>query len=120
MKIRNGFVSNSSSSSFVLLIDKDYYDKTMKEQHPFLQSVGEQLGEVQQVFDREVMTFSGMDIQDYSWLEDTCFDYKGSRGELEEEGSSEVWDSFLDIFGLGWRSKVEQDRSKVVYLRQDG
>lgn len=119
MKIRNGFVSNSSSSSFVLLVDKDYYDETMKEQHPFLQSVGEQLGEVQQVFDRNVMVFSGMNTQDYSWLDDAYFNYKGSRGELEEYDAYDVWEEFLNIFGLGQGSKVKQDKTKVAYL-QDG
>ena len=39
MKIRNGFVSNSSTSSFIIISTKDNYDKTMAELHPYAQAV---------------------------------------------------------------------------------
>lgn len=39
MKIRNGFVSNSSSSSFVLVITKDEYDKIRNEKEPLDQAI---------------------------------------------------------------------------------
>lgn len=43
MKIRNGFVSNSSSSSFVLLIPKTDYEKVTKDMTPFEKEVLNQL-----------------------------------------------------------------------------
>ena len=39
MKIRDGFVSNSSSSSFVVIITKDAFDKAFNEAHPYIQAV---------------------------------------------------------------------------------
>lgn len=39
MKIRNGFVSNSSSSSFVLVVLKDEYDKVRTVEDPIQQAI---------------------------------------------------------------------------------
>jgi len=42
MKIRSGFVSNSSSSSFVIVMSKEHYDATMKklgENAPYIEAV---------------------------------------------------------------------------------
>ena len=37
MKIRNGFVSNSSSSSFLVVCPKDQFDEAVQKAHPFYQ-----------------------------------------------------------------------------------
>jgi len=37
MKIRNGFVSNSSSSSFFIVSPKEAHDKALKKLHPYYQ-----------------------------------------------------------------------------------
>jgi hypothetical protein len=39
MKIRMGFVSNSSSSSFVLMTTKENYERALKEANPFVAAV---------------------------------------------------------------------------------
>ena len=38
MKMRNGFVSNSSSSSFVIVTPKKAHDKAIKKLHPYYQA----------------------------------------------------------------------------------
>jgi len=43
MKIRNGFVSNSSSSSFVLTTSLDNWEKVKKEFHPYEVAVAESI-----------------------------------------------------------------------------
>jgi len=39
MKIRKGFVSNSSSSSFVLIIEKEWFEKCMEESDEYTQYI---------------------------------------------------------------------------------
>ena len=39
MKIRNGFVSNSSSSSFVIIAPKEASDRVLERSHPYVRAV---------------------------------------------------------------------------------
>lgn len=44
MKTRNGFVSNSSTSSFIITTTKDNYDKALNALHPYVKAVVECVG----------------------------------------------------------------------------
>jgi len=44
MKIRNGFVSNSSTSSFIIILSKEKYNKLLTEVDSYQKAVLEELG----------------------------------------------------------------------------
>jgi hypothetical protein len=84
MKIRNGFVSNSSSSSFVVVIPKEDYEKMMNEVDGFQKAVIEALGpKKDNVFGREAMIISGFhgNISSFEYMEPDFKDYY----DLDEE-----------------------------------
>lgn len=73
MKTRTGLVSNSSSSSFVLICEKDAFDKAMNEVHPYIkyvvnmQSFGDQkvFGKDCKVATGTIYTDEGVYLGDY-------------------------------------------------------
>jgi hypothetical protein len=81
MKTRNGFVSNSSSSSFVLVAEKDQWEECLKESHPMLRHLISN-GSVNKVFGKELVTISGYEsTEDSAWrLEDWNGEYVKSDG----------------------------------------
>jgi len=88
MKIRNGFVSNSSSSSFVVMTTMENHEKAMKKLHPYIQDVVNEVIGKTKFMGRECVYFGELSIQDYSgvWEDfDNTLDGKwGSEDELEE------------------------------------
>ena len=59
MKVRLGFVSNSSSSSFVMAVTKEAYEQLAKECDPFTLAVLRALDPVETTaFGKEVLVFS--------------------------------------------------------------
>ena len=59
MKVRIGFVSNSSSSSFVMVVDKDLYDKVIQDCSKFMKAVAKCMSDgEEEVFGTKVVTFS--------------------------------------------------------------
>jgi hypothetical protein len=88
MKVRLGFVSNSSSSSFVLVADKKDFDEAIVKLHPSIQHV---IGRTKTV------NFNGKDIiciLDHESTEDVCFqdifeDYE-SHKFINHEGKEVV------------------------------
>ena len=58
MKVRNGLVSNSSTSSFILITTKEHYEKSMKDVHPYVKAVGEALKSVSKFLDKEILVFA--------------------------------------------------------------
>ncbi|MDD5651345.1 MAG: hypothetical protein PHF86_13180 [Candidatus Nanoarchaeia archaeon] len=103
MKVRLGFVSNSSSSSFVLVADKKDFDEAIVKLHPSIQHV---IGRTKTV------NFNGKDIiciLDHESTEDVCFqdifeDYE-SHKFINQEGIEVVlteeemddWNTIEDI-----------------------
>jgi len=62
VKVRSGFVSNSSSSSFVLIAKKEDFDKVFAEADKYTQRVIKELGyEIRKFAGTEVVVIAGMD-----------------------------------------------------------
>lgn len=90
MKIRNGFVSNSSSSSFVLVVRKDAFDKVKMKEDPLIQAILEAVMTSEVVLGHECMIY------------DDC--------------SSEYWFDNIDIDGIINRAKEIAGAGKLTNL----
>ncbi|KKM73589.1 hypothetical protein LCGC14_1408980 [marine sediment metagenome] len=68
MKIRLGFVSNSSSSSFVAVALKSVYDEYIKTEDPIIQAIAETIIHEESVLGHECVTFSDSSGEgDWDW-----------------------------------------------------
>jgi hypothetical protein len=73
MKIRLGFVSNSSSSSFVLIVDKELHDKVRETLPPIVQEVVDFAMEEKVVFGRRMMVYHDLNTMGgYSYVWEDC------------------------------------------------
>lgn len=57
MKVRNGFVSNSSSSSFVMIVEKDAYDNAFKDLSKLEKALAEKLFSETKALGKECMLY---------------------------------------------------------------
>jgi hypothetical protein len=87
MKIRNGFVSNSSSSSFVLIISESVTNKLTKIEQELIK----ELGSYEKVLGAPAFIIEGFYDCDYNWLEEYEYDKEflesfnlNDAGELDE------------------------------------
>lgn len=100
MKFRTGFVSNSSSSSFVIMMTKDAYNKAFNEAHPYVQAVIKELGHEESKFDgKDVITMGRMSIQDYGTFDEFYPDYDGEIPDskwMDKMDPSKAFDTFLE------------------------
>lgn len=88
MKIRNGFVSNSSSSSFVVVCSEDAYKKALNEAHPYVKAAVEYATS----YNKTIGTLHGQKVVifghfsdaggDYTWQD---FSYSGPEWKYDGE-----------------------------------
>lgn len=116
MKIRNGFVSNSSSSSFLVLIVKDEYDSIINTVNPLTQAVVEQLSNSASFLGTECVAYnhmSGGSYCDFEWLSETecrkrAEEISKETGREYNEDDLEFWQSVEEF-----EEKIDQKSDKV-------
>lgn len=110
MKIRTGFVSNSSSSAFILIVKKEEFDRV----YPMLDTVQKCFCDenfvADNVFGTEVKEMCSMVIQDYCTLEEWRPAF-ADRDLFEEKYNGyhgAVKDSIISMFAKGtyWSTRL--------------
>jgi hypothetical protein len=91
MKIRSGFVSNSSSSSFVVIAPKSVVDEVLATLTPYEKAVAEHVRcGTRKFLGQEVSIFQGSQGNSDSW--EYCFEYEG---EMEpDDNTYDAWTTF--------------------------
>ncbi len=88
MKVRNGFVSNSSSSSFVIAVKKDVHEKVLKQLTEYEKDVIEQIAEKDTIFGIDVYTIGDLDVHGDCYL----FGDLPINEEAKDGESESPWD----------------------------
>lgn len=96
MKTRNGFVSNSSSSSFTVIVPKVAADKVMAKLSPYEKICVKYLRRNKTFMGNDISIFQGMSGSTYDTFEyfELPRDYKKGSDDNEEYGPWDAWDNF--------------------------
>ena len=115
MKIRNGFVSNSSSSSFVLITSKENYDATLSKASDYVKSIVEQLDKefisIEKFLDKDVVVITGYCTMGGN----NEFDYSSIDIDLKEGDEDlslyEIYQDFLN--------SILNNKKETIYINRD-
>jgi len=97
MKIRSGFVSNSSSSSFVLVVSKEKWDEAYNKLHPYIKAHVDFLG---RYGTKKEGTFNNTDVVMFGYPDGNCSPYEYDNpkydGEIPEQ-YEDHWESVYEF-----------------------
>jgi hypothetical protein len=117
MKVRTGFVSNSSSSSFVLIVTKDEFDKVRDKEDPIGKAILDATMFPTKVFGQSCMMYESFSNNGgigtfYDF--DTCGTIYGARELAEAEGRKLCVDENFPSDG----TEEEQDNWLYDYVNE--
>jgi hypothetical protein len=93
MKIRGGFVSNSSSSSFTMIVDKDLHEKVLSIlNHPYFNAVLSDCSGEDSAFGRKLVKISTTNGNYSTW------EYEGVDFDDSEAGLPDEYDEWIEEF----------------------
>lgn len=109
MKIRSGFVSNSSSSSFVLVVPKVYHDEVVALLTPEQQKQMKKVSPKKQfIGDQEVLVIDGYSCNDVSEIGSLCLEWDDTVDGFDEA----FFDNYL-------KELKKRYKNKYVYTVQE-
>lgn len=92
MKTRHGFVSNSSSSSFVVIAPKDVVETVLKTLTPYEQAVAKHVQQGDKKFMGGIVSiFQGSTGNNDVW--EYGFEFEGETSD--DDNTYDAWDTFL-------------------------
>ena len=123
MKTRNGFVSNSSSSSFVILTARSDFDRILKNQHDDVRALVEGLRNAKAVVE-DVRAF-GQDMVKFGFQSgnSSTFEYGGAedilRDVAEKRDIAEQWGLVEELDAFRERLVEEIPEEHIFYSTED-
>jgi len=115
MKIRTGFVSNSSSSSFVAVVPMKIHERVLERKHPYIRAVVEALGGKKTVFGRECFVTSTYSSQNYNVWDSLFFDWEGEIPEIEYGSEIDPYDAYEEVYLPAVRKEGEVFTHSISY-----
>jgi len=115
MKIRNGFVSNSSSSSYIVIADKKATDEIKNNLDPIELAILDVLYESSKILGIDCYSFSWMDGEAGEYMSDVADNVMERAKEIYEEkglewdGDDFFYDNFWDALD-NWYIKLPKDK----------
>ena len=99
MKIRSGFVSNSSSSSFLLMTTKENHEKAFEQLSPYEKAVIKAIVCYGSFLEKKVAYIGDLCPMDYSYTFESIDlkEYKKGSDEAEEDGEREAFDKYKNL-----------------------
>jgi hypothetical protein len=98
MKTRQGFVSNSSTSSYIIITTKEKYDTTLSRCHPYVKAVMEALEPTESKLGKESIVVISYNSGNQSTFEYLDVPYEG-KTPCDMEGPWEAVEDFEEKLG---------------------
>jgi hypothetical protein len=118
MKVRTGFVSNSSSSSFILIVDKDIFDKEFYEieLEPIKRLISE-LFELKTIFNKEVAIYKNMtNMGGHGLWDEEVEDAQCELREEDYEDDDDYYDASEELYEF--IKRLEEKAGEGNYLSE--